>query len=97
MDFLEFFQGQTGQAILPLLIMVAIFYFLLYRPQKKQQKQRQVLLNSLKKGQKVLTVGGIYGEIVSLTEDTAVLQVSEKVEMKFARTAIAQVLGKEQK
>ena len=90
MDFLEFFQGQTGQAILPLLIMVVIFYFLLYRPQKKQQKQRQVLLNSLKKGQKVLTVGGIYGEIVSLT-------VSEKVEMKFARTAIAQVLGKEQK
>ena len=94
MDFLEFFQGQTGQAILPLLIMVVIFYFLLYRPQKKQQKQRQVLLNSLKKGQKVLTVGGIYGEIVSLTEDTLVLQVSE---MKFARTAIAQVLGKEQK
>lgn len=84
MDFLEFFQGQTGQAILPLLIMVVIFYFLLYRPQKKQQKQRQVLLNSLKKGQKVLTVGGIYGEIVSLTEDTLVLQVSEKVEMKFA-------------
>ena len=97
MDFLEFFQGQTGQAILPLLIMVVIFYFLLYRPQKKQQKQRQVLLNSLKKGQKVLTVGGIYGEIVSLTEDTLVLQVSEKVEMNFARTAIAQVLGKEQK
>ena len=97
MDFLEFFQGQTGQAILPLLIMVVIFYFLLYRPQKKQQKQRQVLLNSLKKGQKVLTVGGIYGEIVSLTEDTLVLQVSEKVEMKFARTARAQVLGKEQK
>ena len=97
MDFLEFFQGQTGQAILPLLTMVVIFYFLLYRPQKKQQKQRQVLLNSLKKGQKVLTVGGIYGEIVSLTEDTLVLQVSEKVEMKFARTAIAQVLGKEQK
>ena len=97
MDFLEFFQGQTGQAILPLLIMVVSFYFLLYRPQKKQQKQRQVLLNSLKKGQKVLTVGGIYGEIVSLTEDTLVLQVSEKVEMKFARTAIAQVLGKEQK
>ena len=97
MDFLEFFQGQTGQAILPLLIMVVLFYFLLYRPQKKQQKERQVLLNSLKKGQKIVTIGCIYGEIVYLTEDTAVLQVSEKVEMKFARTAIAQVLGKDQK
>ena len=97
MDFLGFFQGQTGQAVLPLLIMVVIFYFMLYRPQKKQQKKRQVLLDNLKKGQKVLTIGGIHGEIVTLSEDTVVLQVAEKVEMTFARSAIAQVLGKDQK
>ncbi|WP_127009941.1 preprotein translocase subunit YajC [Veillonella sp. CHU110] len=97
MDFLGFFQGQTGQAVLPVLIMVVIFYFMLYRPQKKQQKKRQVLLDSLKKGQKVLTIGGIHGEIVTLSEDTAVLRVAEKVEMTFARSAIAQVLGKDQK
>ena len=77
--------------------MVVIFYFMLYRPQKKQQKKRQVLLDSLKKGQKVLTIGGIHGEIVTLSEDTAVLRVAEKVEMTFARSAIAQVLGKDQK
>ena len=69
----------------------------MYRPQKKQQKKRQVLLDSLKKGQKVLTIGGIHGEIVTLSEDTAVLRVAEKVEMTFARSAIAQVLGKDQK
>ena len=97
MDFLGVFQGQTGQAVLPVLIMVVIFYFMLYRPQKKQQKKRQVLLDSLKKGQKVLTIGGIHGEIVTLSEDTAVLRVAEKVEMTFARSAIAQVLGKDQK
>ena len=97
MDFLGFFQGQTGQAVLPVLIMVVIFYFMLYRPQQKQQKKRQVLLDSLKKGQKVLTIGGIHGEIVTLSEDTAVLRVAEKVEMTFARSAIAQVLGKDQK
>ena len=97
MDFLGFFQGQTCQAVLPVLIMVVIFYFMLYRPQKKQQKKRQVLLDSLKKGQKVLTIGGIHGEIVTLSEDTAVLRVAEKVEMTFARSAIAQVLGKDQK
>ena len=97
MDFLGFFQGQTGQAVLPVLIMVIIFYFMLYRPQKKQQKKRQVLLDNLKKGQKVLTIGGIHGEIVTLSEDTVVLQVAEKVEMTFARSAIAQVLGKDQK
>ena len=97
MDFLGFFQGQTGQAVLPVLIMVVIFYFMLYRPQKKQQKKRQVLLDRLKKGQKVLTIGGIHGEIVTLSEETAVLRVAEKVEMTFARSAIAQVLGKDQK
>ena len=97
MDFLGFFQGQTGQAVLPVLIMVVIFYFMLYRPQKKQQKKRQVLLDNLKKGQKVLTIGGIHGEIVTLTEETVILQVAEKVEMTFARSAIAQVLGKDQK
>lgn len=97
MDFLGFFEGQTGQAVLPVLIMVVIFYFMLYRPQKKQQKKRQVLLDSLKKGQKVLTIGGIHGDIVTLSEDTAVLRVAEKVEMTFARSAIAQVLGKDQK
>ena len=97
MDFLGFFQGQTGQAVLPVLIMVVIFYFMLYRPRKKQQKKRQVILDSLKKGQKVLTIGGIHGEIVTLSEDTAVLRVAEKVEMTFARSAIAQVLGKDQK
>ena len=97
MDFLGFFQGKTGQAVLPVIIMVVIFYFMLYRPQKKQQKKRQVLLDSLKKGQKVLTIGGIHGEIVTLSEDTAVLRVAEKVEMTFARSAIAQVLGKDQK
>ena len=97
MDFLGFFQGQTGQAVLPVLIMVVIFYFMLYRPQKKQQKKRQVLLDNLKKGQKVLTIGGIHGEIVTLSEETAVLRVAEKVEMTFARSAIAQVLGKDQK
>lgn len=97
MDFLGFFQGQTGQAVLPVLIMVVIFYFMLYRPQKKQQKKRQVLLDNLKKGQKVLTIGGIHGEIVTLSEETVVLQVAEKVEMTFARSAIAQVLGKDQK
>ena len=70
---------------------------MLDRPQKKQQKKRQVLLDSLKKGQKVLTIGGIHGEIVTLSEDTAVLRVAEKVEMTFARSAIAQVLGKDQK
>ena len=57
---------QVLQTSWPILLMVVIFYFLLWRPQKKQQKERTNLLSSLKKGQKIVTIGGIYGEISNL-------------------------------
>lgn len=88
---------QLFQAGWPILLMVVIFYFLLYRPQKKQQKQRNELLNSLKKGQKAVTIGGIYGEITSVSEDFVTLQISEKTEIKLTRSGIARVLGKDEK
>ena len=80
---------QVLQTSWPILLMVVIFYFLLWRPQKKQQKERANLLGSLKKGQKIVTIGGIYGEIVELDD--------EKVELTFARSAIANVLSKKNK
>lgn len=88
---------QILQTVWPILLMVVIFYFLLYRPQKKQQKERANLLNNLKKGQKVVTIGGIYGEINSLTEEYVMLQVSEKTEIKLSRSAVGRVLSKEER
>ena len=85
---------QVLQTSWPILLMVVIFYFLLWRPQKKQQKERANLLGSLKKGQKIVTIGGIYGEIVELDDEKVKVQVSEKVELTFARSAIANVLSK---
>ena len=82
---------QILQTSWPILLMVVIFYFLLWRPQKKQQKERASLLGSLKKGQKIVTIGGIYGEIVELDDEKVKVQVSEKVELTFARTAVANV------
>jgi preprotein translocase subunit YajC len=79
----------------PIILMVVIFYFLLYRPQKKQQKERKEMLDSLKKDAKVVTAGGLYGTIVSLNDEYIVLRVSDKVELKFTRSAISQVLGKD--
>ncbi len=76
----------------PVLLMVVIFYFLLYRPQRKEQKKRTEMLESLKKDTKVVTIGGIHGTIVALNDDTVTLRVADKVEMKFARSAINQVL-----
>ncbi|MFQ8977722.1 MAG: preprotein translocase subunit YajC [Veillonella sp.] len=88
---------QIVQTSWPILLMVVIFYFLLWRPQKKQQKERASLLGSLKKGQKIVTIGGIYGEIVELDDEKVKVQVSEKVELTFARTAVANVLSKKNK
>lgn len=88
---------QLFQAGWPILLMVVIFYFLLYRPQKKQQKARNELLNSLKKGQKIVTIGGIYGTINALTDDAIMLQIAEKVEITLARSSVAHVLGKDDK
>ena len=88
---------QILQTSWPILLIVVIFYFLLWRPQKKQQKERASLLGSLKKGQKIVTIGGIYGEIVELDDEKVKVQVSEKVELTFARTAVANVLSKKNK
>lgn len=88
---------QILQTSWPILLMVVIFYFLLWRPQKKQQKERASLLGRLKKGQKIVTIGGIYGEIVELDDEKVKVQVSEKVELTFARTAVANVLSKKNK
>ena len=88
---------QILQTSWPILLMVVIFYFLLWRPQKKQQKERANLLGRLKKGQKIVTIGGIYGEIVELDDEKVKVQVSEKVELTFARTAVANVLSKKNK
>ena len=88
---------QILQTSWPILLMVVIFYFLLWRPQKKQQKERANLLGSLKKGQKIVTIGGIYGEIVELDDEKVKVQVSEKVELTFARTAVANGLAKKNK
>lgn len=88
---------QILQTSWPILLMAVIFYFLLWRPQKKQQKERASLLGSLKKGQKIVTIGGIYGEIVELDDEKVKVQVSEKVELTFARTAVANVLSKKNK
>lgn len=88
---------QILQTSWPILLMVVIFYFLLWRPQKKQQKERASLLGSLKKGQKIVTIGGIYGEIVELDDEKVKVQVFEKVELTFARTAVANVLSKKNK
>lgn len=78
----------TFANFMPIILMVLIFYFLLYRPQKKAQDARNKMLEALKVGNRVITVGGIYGTIVTLTDEVVTLKIADKVEIEVARSAI---------
>jgi preprotein translocase subunit YajC len=69
--------------------MFAIFYFLLIRPQQKKQKQHRQLLSTLKKGDRVITSGGLYGRITGTTDTVVTLEISEKVRVKVGRGNMA--------
>lgn len=78
--------------VLPLVLMFAIFYFLIIRPQQKRQRERNQMLENLQRGDKVVTIGGLHGTIVDLTEDKVVLKVSDNVRLTFERQAVNMVL-----
>lgn len=78
----------TIGSFLPIILMVAVFYFLLYRPQKQAQKRRLEMLDSLKQGDKVVTVGGIYGTVTGLEEKIVKLKIADNVEITVARASI---------
>lgn len=85
--------GNIWGMIWPFILMFAVFYFLLIRPQQKKQKQRNLLLSQLKKGDKITTIGGLHGTIVELTDDTAVIRVNDTTRMTFERSAINTVVS----
>ncbi|TLS53562.1 preprotein translocase subunit YajC [Paenibacillus antri] len=85
-------QGNILMSLLPFVLMFAIFYFLLIRPQQKRAKTRNMMLANVKKGDKVVTVGGMHGKIVELTDDTMVLLVNDTTRLTFNRSAIDTVV-----
>ena len=72
----------------PIVVMVAIFYFLLYRPQKKQQSRRRAMLDSLKKGDQVITIGGIYGTIEEIGDKSLKLKIADGVVIEVVRSSV---------
>jgi preprotein translocase subunit YajC len=89
--------GQAGGAqgmiasLLPLILIFVVFYFLLIRPQQKKAKEHRQMLENLKKGDKVITGGGIYGVVESVGNNTIVLKIAENVKVKFGKGYIAAV------
>jgi len=87
-------QGGAGGAIagfLPLIIIFVIFYFLLIRPQQKKQKEHKDMLQAIKKGDKVVTSGGIYGLVEQVGTNTVTLKIAENVKVKFGKAYIAAI------
>ena len=83
--------GNPITQIVPLVLIVVVFYFFMIRPQMKKQKETKKYIEALKIGDKVLTIGGIYGTIQKLNEDgTIIMAVEDGTKMKIAKSAIAQ-------
>jgi preprotein translocase subunit YajC len=85
--------GGGIMSVLPLMIgMFAIMYFLIIRPQQKQRRERENLLRAIKKGDRVVTTGGLYGTVVGLSEHTVTLKVADQVKLDFERGAIGRIV-----
>ena len=99
MNFIPFLQaggagsasGSLGMSLLPFLAIIVIFYFFLIRPQNKKQKETQKMLDAVKKGDKVITIGGIHGTVSSVKENTVIVKVDDDCKLEFNRTAISSV------
>jgi preprotein translocase subunit YajC len=74
-----------------------IFYFMIIRPQQKRAKEREKLLSSIEKGDKVITSGGVHGTVAGVEEKTILLQVTENVKLKIERSAITTILNRDPK
>jgi preprotein translocase subunit YajC len=90
-------QGGGFTAIIPLVLMFGIFYFLLIRPQQKKAKEQQNLLNELKRDDSVVTTGGIYGKITGVTDTIITLEIAPNVRIKVTKSSIAGMASTEAK
>ncbi|MBN1820975.1 MAG: preprotein translocase subunit YajC [Prolixibacteraceae bacterium] len=80
--------GDMWKSFIPLILIVVVFYFFMIRPQVKRQKETRQFRESLKKGDNVVTTGGIYGKIIEVKETTVILQIDKEVKIKVDKAGI---------
>ena len=88
-------EGGGFSAFIPIILMFAIFYFLLIRPQQKKAKEHRELLGALKVGDNILTNGGLYGKVTGLKENVVIVEIAPKVRVKVSRASISGLIKKE--
>lgn len=86
--------GDAFLSFLPLLLIIVILYLLILRPQAKKQKERQKMLEALRKGDEVVTIGGIHGKIVGFkdSEKTVIVKVDDNVKLEVDRSAVSAIV-----
>ena len=86
-------EGAAGfSGFIPIILMFVIFYFLLIRPQQKRQKETRNMITNLKKGDRVITSGGLHGRITGIDDTTLTLEIADKVRVKVGRSNVAGML-----
>jgi preprotein translocase subunit YajC len=81
--------GLLATPLFPIILMLGVMWFFLIRPQQKKQKEHQNMINNLKKGDRIITSGGLYGRITGITDSTLTLEIADKVRVKVSRGHIA--------
>jgi preprotein translocase subunit YajC len=87
--------GMFDSMLIPMVVIFAIFYFVMIGPERKARKKREGMLAAMKKGDAVVTSSGLHGTIVALADDVVTLQVDEGVRLRFSRAAIQTVVPKD--
>jgi preprotein translocase subunit YajC len=97
--FLTMFQGGLGAlgGLLPMLLIIGVFYMLLIRPQQKRQRELQQTIAELKTGDRVVTTGGVIGTITTVRDTSFLIRSADKSILEIARSAIAGIEGEEEK
>jgi preprotein translocase subunit YajC len=92
--------GGGGTQLITMLVtfglIIVVFYFLVIRPQNKKQKDAKKMLESIRKGDRVVTIGGMHGYVESVKEDAVVLKVDDNVKIKFSKSAVSTVLERKE-
>lgn len=87
-------QGPAGLAsLLPMVLIFAVFYFLLIRPQQKQQKLHRQMVADTKRGDQVITASGIYGKIAAIDDNIVMLEIADKMQIKMDKNFIQTIVG----
>jgi len=91
-------QGQGGgyQGIIMMVVIFAIFYFIMIRPQQKKMKEHKKMVDDLKKGDEIITAGGMYATVEKTTPDTLTVEIADNVKVKITRSSVGAVVKEQQ-